>query len=263
MDTKIPLYQVDAFAERPFSGNPAAICPLDDWLGADVMQSIALENNLSETAFLVGGDGAYDLRWFTPTCEMDLCGHATLASAHVVFNALEIDCKEVCFSTRSGDLIVKRDGERLLMSFPAIENQPIEPIIGLAEAIGVEIEQTLTSTQYQMVVLGNAEMVEKLQPDIGFIAANVHKGELIVTAPGDDCDFVSRFFAPGAGIDEDPVTGSAHCQLVPYWSGRLGKKTLLARQLSARGGTLYCEDAGGRVMLGGRTIHFLEGTITI
>ncbi len=260
---KIPLYQIDAFAERSFSGNPAAICLLDEWLGDEVMQSIALENNLSETAFVVGGNGAYDLRWFTPACEMDLCGHATLASAHVVLNTLEPDCQEVRFSTRSGDLFVKRDGERLSMDFPAVENQPTETPTGLAEAIGAEIEQAFTSSQYHMVVLANAEQVRKLQPDIGFITANVDKGELIVTAPGDDCDFVSRFFAPGAGIDEDPVTGSAHCQLVPYWSARLGKKTLLARQLSSRGGTLYCEDAGSRVKLAGRTIHFLEGTITL
>jgi PhzF family phenazine biosynthesis protein len=260
---KIPLYQIDAFAERPFAGNPAAVCPLGSWLGDDVMQSIAIENNLSETAFLVGGGGAYDLRWFTPAHEVDLCGHATLASAHVVFNTLEPDSQEVRFSTRSGDLFVKRDGARLLMNFPAVESQPAESVAGLAEALGVEIEQTLTSPQYQMIVLASPDMVRNLEPDFSFIAANVQDGELIVTAPGDDCDFVSRFFAPAAGIDEDPVTGSAHCQLVPYWSERLAKKTLLARQVSGRGGTLYCEDAGDRVMLAGSTISFLEGTITL
>jgi len=260
---KIPLYQVDAFAEKPFAGNPAAICPLDDWLEDDLMQSIAVENNLSETAFLVGGDGTYDLRWFTPAHEVDLCGHATLASAHVVFNTLEPDCDEVRFSTRSGDLFVKRDGGKLTMSFPAIENQPVATPAGLAEAIGAEIEQTLTSPQDLMVVVDSAETVKNLQPDFAFIAGEIRERGLIVTAPGDDCDFVSRFFAPQAGIKEDPVTGSAHCQLVPYWSARLGKKNLLARQLSARGGTLTCEDASGRVMLGGKTIPFLEGTITL
>jgi PhzF family phenazine biosynthesis protein len=260
---KIPLYQVDAFAEKPFAGNPAAICPLDQFLDDAVMQSIAIENNLSETAFLVGGDGAYDLRWFTPASEVDLCGHATLASAHVVFNSLEPDCQDVCFSTRSGDLFVKRDGDKLLMDFPAIDCHRVDEPQGLAQALGVEIEQTLSSSQDLMVVVASADLVSTLDPDIGFIAAHVKERGLIVTAPGDDCDFVSRFFAPNDGINEDPVTGSAHCQMAPYWSKRLGKKTLLARQLSKRGGTLYCEDASGRVMLAGKTIAFLEGMITI
>ena len=260
---KLPIYQIDAFAEKPFGGNPAAVCPLDEWLDDEQMQSIAIENNLSETAYLVGGDGAYELRWFTPAHEVDLCGHATLASAHVVFNNLEPDCQEVTFSTRSGDLFVRRDGDRLLMSFPAIDNQPVATPEGLAVAIGTEIEQALTSSQDMMVVVSDAGTVRNLNPDYNFIATRIRERGLIVTAPGDDCDFVSRFFAPGGGIDEDPVTGSAHCQLVPYWSARLGKKILLARQLSSRGGTLYCEDAAGRVMLAGRTIAFLEGTITL
>ncbi len=260
---QIPLYQVDAFAEKPFGGNPAAICPLEEWPDDDVMQSIAVENNLSETAFLVGGDGAYDLRWFTPAHEVDLCGHATMASAHVVFNNLEPGRQEVRFSTRSGDLFVSQDGDRLLMSFPAIENQPVATPAGLSEALGTAIEETLTSSQDLIAVVGDAETVKNLDPDYEFIAANVRERGLIITASGDDCDFVSRFFAPQAGIKEDPVTGSAHCQLVPYWSKRLGKKTMIARQVSARGGTLYCEDASGRVMLGGKTIPFLEGTITL
>ena len=260
---KIPIYQIDAFAEKPFAGNPAAICPLDEWLGDDVMQFIAIENNLSETAFLVGGGGSYDLRWFTPAHEVDLCGHAALASAHVVFNSLEPERQEVSFSTRSGELLVKRDGDRLTMSFPTIENQPIATPEGLSQAIGIEIEQTLTSSQDLMAVVDNADTVINLDPDYEFIATKVRERGLIVTAPGDDCDFVSRFFAPQAGIKEDPVTGSAHCQLVPYWAARLGKKNLLAKQVSTRGGTLYCEDASGRVMLSGRTIPFLEGTITL
>ena len=260
---KIPLYQIDAFAEQPFAGNPAAVCPLDAWLGDDVMQSIAIENNLSETAFLVGGGGAYDLRWFTPAHEVDLCGHATLASAHVVLNTLEPDCDEVRFSTRSGDLFIKRDGERLLMSFPAIENTPTQTPEGLEQAIGINIEQTLTSNQDLMVVVADVQAILNLDPDFDFLATQIKERGLIVTAPGDDCDFVSRFFAPQAGIKEDPVTGSAHCQMVPFWSARLGKKSLLARQLSTRGGTLYCEDAGDRVMLAGKTIPFLEGAITL
>lgn len=260
---RIPLYQIDAFAERPFGGNPAAVCPLAGWLEDHVMQSIAIENNLSETAFLVGGDGAYDLRWFTPGCEVDLCGHATLGAAHVVLNTLEPGRQEVRFSTRSGDLFVERTGQRLLMDFPAIENQPVQTPDGLATALGVEIEQTLTSIQDLMVVVADSQAVQNLDPDYHFIATQIKERGLIVTAKGDDCDFVSRFFAPGAGINEDPVTGSAHCQLVPYWSERLAKKSILAKQLSRRGGTLYCEDAGGRVMLGGKTISFLEGMITI
>jgi len=263
---QIPLYQVDAFADRPFTGNPAAICPLDAWLDDGVMQSIALENNLSETAFLVGGDGVYDLRWFTPVNEVNLCGHATLASAYVVFTTLEPDCTDVRFSTRSGDLMVRRDGDRLTMSFPAIENQPIATPAGLADAIGAEIEQALTSHQDMIALVANAETVRTLQPDFSCIAKNVSERGLIVTAPGnenDDFDFVSRFFAPAAGIDEDPVTGSAHCQLAPYWAGRLGKEALIARQLSPRGGTVYCRLDGERVMLSGTAIPYLQGTISI
>ncbi len=263
---ELSLYQVDAFAERRFTGNPAAVCPLDDWLGDDVMQAIAMENNLSETAFLVGGGGVYDLRWFTPVHEVNLCGHATLASAYVVFNSLDPGCDEVRFSTRSGDLSVRRDGDRLTMSFPAIANQPVATPAGLAEAIGAGIEQTLTSSQDMIAVVGDAGTVRNLTPDFAFIAARIKERGLIVTAPGDGkdgVDFVSRFFAPAAGIDEDPVTGSAHCQLVPFWSARLGRKNLLARQLSRRGGTLYCEDAGDRVKLAGKAIPYLTGTIII
>ncbi len=260
---KLPIYQVDAFAEKPFGGNPAAICPLDEWLSDEMMQSIAIENNLSETAFLVGGEGAYDLRWFTPAHEVNLCGHATMATAHVVFNNLEPGSRDVRFSTRSGEFFVKQDGDKLFMSFPSIENQPTVASEGLLDALGVQIEETMTSSQDLMTVVTHADGVVNLDPDYDFIARNVRERGLIVTAPGDDCDFVSRFFAPQAGIKEDPVTGSAHCQLVPYWSKRLGKTKLLARQVSARGGTLYCENASDRVLLGGKTIPFLEGTITI
>ncbi len=260
---KLPIYQVDAFAEKPFGGNPAAICPLDEWLSDEMMQSIAIENNLSETAFLVGGEGAYDLRWFTPAHEVNLCGHATMATAHVVFNNLEPGSRDVRFSTRSGEFFVKQDGDKLFMSFPSIENQPTVAPEGLVDALGVQIEETMTSSQDLMTVVTHADGVVNLDPDYDFIARNVRERGLIVTAPGDDCDFVSRFFAPQAGIKEDPVTGSAHCQLVPYWSKRLGKTKLLARQVSARGGTLYCENASDRVLLGGKTIPFLEGTITI
>ena len=262
----LPLYQIDAFADGPFTGNPAAVCPLQSWLDDNIMQSIAMENNLAETAFLVGGDGAYGLRWFTPTQEMDLCGHATLASAHVVMNMLEPDCQEVRFSTRSGDLFVNRDEERLRMSFPVIENQPVPTPDGLAAALGMAVEQTLTSNQDLMAVVSDADAVRKMEPDVDFIATRISERGLIITAPGEagsGIDFVSRFFAPEAGIVEDPVTGSAHCQLVPFWSARLGKEALVARQLSARGGTLYCGLDGDRVMLSGKTTPYLHGTISI
>ncbi len=263
---ELPLYQIDAFAERPFTGNPAAICPLDDWLGDDVMQSIAMENNLSETAFLVGGEGVYELRWFTPVHEVNLCGHATLASAHVVFNTLEPGCADVRFSTRSGDLFVTREGDHLRMNFPAIDNQPVATPEGLADALGFEIEQTLTSIQDMIAVVADAESVVNMEPDFAFIAAHVQDRGLIVTALGDRAsgyDFVSRFFAPAAGIDEDPVTGSAHCQLVPYWADRLGKTTFVARQMSARGGIVHCDLEGERVNLAGKAIPYLRGTISI
>ena len=186
-----------------------------------------------------------------------------MATAHVVFNNLEPGSRDVRFSTRSGEFFVKQDGDKLFMSFPSIENQPTVASEGLLDALGVQIEETMTSSQDLMTVVTHADGVINLDPDYDFIARNVRERGLIVTAPGDDCDFVSRFFAPQAGIKEDPVTGSAHCQLVPYWSKRLGKTKLLARQVSARGGTLYCENASDRVLLGGKTIPFLEGTITI
>ncbi len=189
-----PLYQIDAFADGPFTGNPAAVCPLQSWLADDVMQSIAIENNLSETAFLVGGDGAYDLRWFTPSHEVNLCGHATLASAHVVFNSLEPDCQNIRFSTRSGDLFVTRDGDLLTLNFPAIDNQPMATPTGLAEAIGADITETLTSSQDMIAVVADAATVQNLDPDFQLIATHVRERGLIVTAPGEATsgyDFVS------------------------------------------------------------------------
>lgn len=259
---KIPLYQIDAFAEKPFSGNPAAVCPLDGWLSDEIMQSIALENNLSETAFLVGGGGVYDLRWFTPGCEVDLCGHATLASAYVVFNSLEPDCQEVRFSTRSGDLFVVRDGEDLSMRFPVLPVQPCPVPDGLAQALGVDIEEAFDADD-MMVTVRDADTVRGIIPDFEFIATRLTRRGLIVTARGGDCDFVSRFFGPAVDIPEDPVTGSAHCISAPYWADKLGKTKLLARQLSKRGGTLTCEIDGDRVILTGRAIPFMEGTITL
>ncbi len=265
MSQAIPVYQIDAFADRPFTGNPAAVCPLETRLPESTMQAIAFENNLSETAFFAptqgGGPGAYDLRWFTPKAEVDLCGHATLASGHLLLNRLTPDLDKVIFATKSGPLEVSRSGDLLAMNFPARPPEPIAPIAGLAEAIGVE-PQALLKFRKTMAVLADEDQVRGVEPDFDFIAGMDSEG-LLITAPGDDCDFVSRYFAPHVGIDEDPVTGSAHCVSVPYWAKRLGKQTLRARQVSARGGELLCRADGERVEIAGKAVLFLEGQIRL
>jgi PhzF family phenazine biosynthesis protein len=254
----IRLYQVDAFTDQPFKGNPAAVCPLASWLPDETLQAIALENNLSETAFLVGSDGRYRLRWFTPTVEVDLCGHATLASAFVVFEKLEPELNAVEFTTQSGVLRVTRADGRLRMDFPSRPPQMPAEVPGLADALGATPREVGLSRDV-LAVFEREEQVRALRPDRARTLAL--ERSVIATAPGSDCDFVSRFFAPNYGIDEDPVTGSSHTTLIPYWSRRLGKKTLHARQLSARGGELFCEDRGDRVSIGGRAVLFMEGTI--
>ena len=258
---KLKHYQVDAFTDRPFAGNPAAVVPLDEWLADETMQSIALENNLSETAFFVCREsGGYDLRWFTPAREVDLCGHATLGAAWVLFNRLGFAGAAMEFHTRSGPVRVERDGERLVLDFPA--QPPVPGEIGdVAEAIGLEPEVVLRAP-YGVAVLDSEATVRSVQPNLARIAA-LDIPELIITAPGGDCDFVSRFFAPAAGIDEDPVTGSAHCILIPYWADRLGKNEMFARQVSARGGALWCALKGERVSIAGHVAPYLEGTIRI
>ncbi len=258
---KLPIYQVDAFAGRRFAGNPAAVCPLERWLGDDVMQSIAEENNLAETAFTVKRGDEYEIRWFTPTVEIDLCGHATLATAWVVFERLEPGRGPITFHSRSGPLMVRRDGDRLALDFPADEGAPCEPPPGLAEALGLAPRETHCA-RYVMAVLASEDQVRNLTPDMSRVAA-LEARALIVTAPGRDVDFVSRFFAPRLGVPEDPVTGSAHCILVPYWARRLNKTRLHALQLSPRGGELWCEMAGTRVILAGHGVPYLEGTIEV
>ena len=270
--TRLPLYQVDAFADRPFVGNPAAVCPLDAWLADERMQSIALENNLSETAFFVRraeqeeGRPEYDLRWFTPTAEVDLCGHATLASAQVVFAKLVPDARAVRFHTRSGPLDVERQEAGLAMDLPAMVPAPLEDGArgeALARALGVEPAEILRASWYWLVVLPTEADVLAVAPDMRALA---ELGiEAIVTAPGsrDDVDFVSRMFAPALGVDEDPVTGSAHCTLTPYWAARLGRTTLRARQVSARGGDLTCTLHGERVVLAGQAVLVLEGELIL
>ncbi len=263
---ELKIFQVDAFTEKVFGGNPAAVVPLGEWLPAETMQAIAMENNLAETAFFVPRfDRDYDLRWFTPAVEVPLCGHATLAAAWVLFNRLGVDGDSVRFHTRGGELSVLREGEMLLLDFPAQPPWPAE-IGNVAAALspdepGIE-PQAVLAASYAMAVLDCEESVLAARPDFARIAA-LDIPNLIITAPGNDSDFVSRFFAPGAGINEDPVTGSAHCLLVPYWAGRLGKNELFARQLSSRGGKLWCALEGDRVLMAGQAVPYLEGVIKI
>ncbi len=260
---KLPLYQVDAFTSRLFAGNPAAVCPLDGWLPDRVLQAIAAENNLSETAYYIpSGEGRYGLRWFTPTVEMDLCGHATLASAHVIMSIRrETTATRAVFSTRSGELTVDRDGELYAMDFPARPPESYNPHSLLREALGAAPRTMLAARDY-FCVYESEEEVRALTPDMQKLAA-LDKLGVIVTAPGRDCDFVSRFFAPGLGVPEDPVTGSAHCTLIPYWAERLSLDKLFARQISQRGGELWCENKGERVRIAGHAVQYLEAVIAI
>ena len=256
----IPIYQVDAFTIGPFSGNPAAVCPLDAWLDDDAMQSIAAENNLAETAFIVAREDGYDLRWFTPTVEVDLFGHATLAAGFVVLNHLQPNLNSVSFETVSGQLVVTRDGERLSMNFPARPPTPAHASDALSEALGQAPSEVHMSRDI-LAVYDDEASVRALSPDQAKLLALDEGFGVIVTAEGDTVDFVSRFFVPKGGIDEDPVTGSAHCTLVPFWRERLGRSNLIAHQISARGGELHCEKKGDRVIMSGYCVLFLTGTI--
>jgi len=266
---KLPIYQIDAFARAVFAGNPAAVCPLERWLPETTMQSIAAENNLAETAFFVprasatdrAADVEYDLRWFTPQAEIDLCGHATLASGHVVFTRLAPGRQSVTFHSKSGPLIVRRDGEMLALDFPSRPPTRCDAPAGLVEALGASPSEVWSSRDL-MAVFDSEHAVRGLTPSFDRIRA-LNLFGLIVTAPGREVDFVSRFFAPLVGIPEDPVTGSAHCTLVPYWAKRLGKTRLRARQVSVRGGELLCEDRGERVSMAGRAVQYLEGVIEV
>jgi len=256
----IPIYQVDAFTLGPFSGNPAAVCPLDAWLDDAAMQSIAAENNLSETAFIVASEEGYDLRWFTPAIEVDLCGHATLAAAYVVLNYLQPDLDAVAFETLSGRLTVTRDGDRLSMDFPARAPTPVAVSQALIDALG-EAPSEVHASRDILAVFDDEARVRALSPDQARLLALDEGLGVIATAKGDTVDFVSRFFVPKAGIAEDPVTGSAHCTLVPFWAERLGKLQLVAHQVSPRGGELHCEHRGDRVIMSGQCTLFLTGSI--
>jgi PhzF family phenazine biosynthesis protein len=256
---EIPLYQVDAFSRRVFGGNPAAVCPLTEWLDDATLQGIALENNLSETAFFAGSGDRRRLRWFTPACEVDLCGHATLASAFVIMELLEKGRREIHFETRSGELTVTSDGRLYTLDFPARPPEPREVPAGFSAALG-GAPQALLGARDLLAVYGTEADVKALEPDMGAVA-KLDTFAVIVTAPGSDVDFVSRFFAPAKGVPEDPVTGSAHCTLIPYWAQRLGKTKLRARQVSQRGGELWCELADDRVKISGEAVLYAEGKI--
>ena len=258
---ELTIYQLDAFTDQLFGGNPAAVFPLEEWLPDALMQKIAMENNLAETAFIVHEPDGWHIRWFTPLREVDLCGHATLAAAWVYFHHINLASDEVIFSSRSGPLGVRRNGETLTLDFPAATYQQAEPPEQLITALGVTPQECYAAEDW-MVVVESAAEVQALQPDFRLLQQLERRG-VIVTAAGDECDFVSRFFAPKYGIDEDPVTGSAHTLLAPYWSKQLGKSTLHARQLSQRSGELFCEVRGDRVHIGGKLVPYLQGFITL
>jgi PhzF family phenazine biosynthesis protein len=253
------IYQVDAFADSLFAGNPAAVCPLEEWLPDELMQRLGMENNLAETAFFVrSSEGNYDIRWFTPTVEVALCGHATLGSAFVLFNELGYKEDEIRFHSKSGELKVTRNGDMITLDFPANEPAPVEIPEGLFEGLKTTSSKVLFGGWDYVVVLDSQEAVEKIEPDFLTLSKVKARG-VTVTANGNDVDFVSRCFFPQSGINEDPVTGSAHTIVTPYWSKELGKTKLTAKQLSPRGGFLLCELKGDRVLMSGKGKLYMKG----
>jgi PhzF family phenazine biosynthesis protein len=260
---KIRMFQVDAFTQKLFGGNPAAVCILEHWVDEQLMQSIAAENNLAETAYVVKNATGYDIRWFTPAVEVDLCGHATLAAAHVLFNHLGVAQNELLFtSPRSGLLKIRKTGPLLTLDFPTDVIEKINTPADLSNGLGVQpIDVYKGKTDY-MAVLATEEEVQRLRPHFGLLSMLKARG-IIVTARGNKSDFVSRFFAPQSGINEDPVTGSAHTSLTPYWAGVLGKKEMTAIQLSPRMGHLTCKHAGDRVEISGHAVTYMEGIIEV
>lgn len=258
--TTLKIYQADAFASGLFKGNPAAVVPLTEWLADELMQQIALENNLSETAFFVPENGNFHIRWFTPKAEVKLCGHATLATAHVLFNEMNYAGELISFNSQSGILTVTKSGDRLQLNFPADFVQPVDEMPVFAEAFGAWPLQTLKGKTDYLLLFDSEETIRNISPDFQLLKQTRARG-IIVTAAGRDVDFVSRFFAPSVGVDEDPVTGSAHTCLVPFWSSKLRKTDLKALQLSERGGELWCTLAGDRVLIAGKAVTYLRGEI--
>ncbi|MBN4059890.1 MAG: isomerase [SAR86 cluster bacterium] len=258
---KLKIFQIDAFADKAFAGNPAAVVPLKKWLDAAVMQSIAAENNLAETAFFVPADGEFQLRWFTPKVEVKLCGHATLATSFVLFNELGYDKDEIIFNTLSGKLMVTKNVDLLTLNFPSQKPEPCELLPSLEKALGRKPLACLKNVDY-VLVFENEDVIKNISPNHDLIRKIDTRG-IIVTAPALEYDFVARFFAAASGIDEDPVTGSAYTKLVPYWAEKLGKTSFKARQVSQRGGNLMLELKGDRVLISGNAVKYLEGTIDI
>lgn len=259
----LTLYQVDAFAEEIFEGNPAAVIPLkEEWLPDETMQKLAVENNLSETAFFIKKDDCYHIRWFTPEAEVDLCGHATLATSHVMFHHLKYADESICFQSKSGTLRVKKEDNLLVLNFPASKIEAKYIPTGLKKAFGIHPQVCYKGREDLMLIFKNENDIANLKPDFTKIMEATSRG-IICTARSDKYDFVSRFFAPSVGINEDPVTGSAHTMLIPYWSAQLKKQKLVAKQISKRGGILYCKQLGDRVEIGGKAVTYLTGTIHV
>ncbi len=258
---KLDIYQIDAFANKTFEGNPAAVVPLESWLDDEILQKIANENNLSETAYFVKNDKGYDLRWFTPADEVNMCGHATLASAFVLFNELDFKEDKIIFDTKSGELIVSKEGDYLVMDFPALEIEQIDLLDKFESILGHRPIEVYKSMDY-IVVFEDEEILASINPDMRALKELDLRG-VIATSKSTNYDFVSRFFIPSHGIDEDPVTGSAHTQLVTYWSGVLGKNSFSAKQISKRGGEVLCELNGDRCIMKGKAVKYLEGVIKI
>lgn len=258
---QLEFHQVDAFSERPFAGNPAMVYRLDHWLSDALMQQIAAEHNLAETAFVVADGEQWQIRWFTPTTEVPLCGHATLASAHVLLEVYQVQSERLLFQSQSGPLSVSREQGRLLLDFPRIDPQPVKEPLAVAEALRCPVQEVL-QTKELLVVLESEQAVRNCAPDMAALAQLPGLG-VIVTARSEKYDFVSRYFAPGIGIPEDPVTGSTHCCLIPYWAERLGKSELHAFQCSSRGGELFCRLEGDRVKIGGYARRVASGTLSL
>lgn len=260
---RIPIFQIDAFTDRRFAGNPAAVMLMETFLADPILQAIAAENNLSETAFLVPHEGEYRIRWFTPATEVPLCGHATLASAAVVMERLDPGRNRLVFHSASGLLPVKREGESYVMDFPARPSEPVSTPSGLAAALGDSPVEVLANQFNYMVLLETERVVRNLAPDMAALASMDRPG-VIVTARGEGTyDFVSRYFAPAKGIPEDPVTGAAHCMLVPYWAKRLGKSEFRAFQASRRGGEILCRLVNDRTELQGECVFYMEGEVEV
>lgn len=266
MKKQVQIFQIDAFTDRLFGGNPAAVCPLEEWLFDDQMRNIAIENNLAETAFFVPlENGHFQLRWFTPNIEMDLCGHATLASAFVIFSEMGYTSNEITFESRSGMLKVRKDGEFLVLNFPSRPAEKASLPLVISDALSIQPEETWKERDY-MLVYNDQKEVENIIVDTSILnQINLDPGGIIITAPGHepDVDFVSRYFTPQSTILEDPVTGSAHCTLIPYWSDRLGKNDLAAVQVSARRGELFCSLKDNRVDIKGKAVKYLQGFIYV